>query len=97
VLTVNYGLGEGIMRISVREIEMLRALAAGEAGFVTSSHRLRLEMLGLVLDGPNGLRLTGAGREASMATIPPEPQDLGNSAVTFNAGESQHMWWRRCL
>lgn len=85
------------MRISVREIEMLKALAAGEAGFVTSSHRLRLEMLGLVLDGPNGLRLTGAGREASMATVPSEPQALGNPAGTFNAREPQQMWWRRCL
>ena len=94
---MNYGHGEGIVRISVREIEMFKALTAGEAGFVTSSHRLRLEMLGLVLDGPNGLRLTGAGREASMLTVPSEPQALGNPADTFNAGEPQQMWWRRCL
>ena len=36
----------------------------GKTPDVRSNHRLRLELLGLVLDGPKGLKLTAAGREA---------------------------------
>ena len=52
--------------LSAEDIAVLRALA-GNAPLpaINSHHRLRLELLGLVKDGPNGLKLTPAGNEAA--------------------------------
>jgi hypothetical protein len=66
------------MGISQLEIEILQALVREETPFVRSSHRLRLEMLGLVKDGPFGLCITAAGREAAGTTsaLKAEPIDM---------------------
>jgi len=49
------------MRLSPHELLILQALARGQRPTVTSKHRTRYELLGLVRDGPTGLRLTAEG------------------------------------
>ncbi|MBL0900534.1 MAG: hypothetical protein IBJ17_17785 [Reyranella sp.] len=71
------------VRISAEEQRLLRALSVGQAVKLPSAHRLRLELLGLLRDGPSGARLTPLGRqhaaaapsdeEASAAPRPDEP------------------------
>lgn len=64
------------MRISVEELKLLRALSVGQAIRLPSAHRLRLELLGLLHDGPAGLRLTALGRHhAETAPIDDEAKD----------------------
>jgi hypothetical protein len=40
------------------DIRVLKALLRGVAPTVSSAHRVRLEMLGLIADGAEGLRIT---------------------------------------
>lgn len=62
-------------RLSPHELNLLQALESGRTPAVTSSHRTRLELLGLVRDGPAGLQLTPEGhRCASKITVPVEPE-----------------------
>ncbi|MDP1965683.1 MAG: hypothetical protein Q8K93_26180 [Reyranella sp.] len=48
-------------RLSPHELLILQALARGQRPTVTSKHRTRYELLGLVRDGPAGLQLTAEG------------------------------------
>ncbi len=62
-------------RVSLNELQILQALASGQQPPLTSSHRTRLELLGLVRDGPSGVQLTDEGhrcaqQKASSATEP---------------------------
>ena len=41
-------------KLGSEDIAVLRALASGEAPNINSHHRLHLELLGLVRDGPRG-------------------------------------------
>jgi hypothetical protein len=52
------------MHYNARDIQVLRALVRGIQPEVDSEHRLRLEMMRLVVDGSDGLRLTPAGAKA---------------------------------
>jgi hypothetical protein len=64
------------MRISVEELRLLRALSVGQAVRLPSAHRLRLELLGLLHDGPAGPRLTTLGRHhVETAPIDDEAKD----------------------
>lgn len=66
------------VRISAEEQRLLRALSVGQPVKLASAHRLRLELLGLLRDGPNGPRLTPLGRrhaEAAIAEKTPKSQD----------------------
>jgi hypothetical protein len=63
------------MRLSPHELSLLKALDSGGRPAVTSSHRTRLELLGLVRDGPAGLQLTPEGHRCAgniAATAEPE-------------------------
>lgn len=60
------------LRISAEEQRLLRALSVGQTVKLPSSHRLRLELLGLLHDGPNGLRLTSLGRRHAEAAVTQE-------------------------
>jgi hypothetical protein len=52
--------------ISAQEIQLLRKLRASNADlFVTSAQRIRLELLGLIADGPRGIQLTAKGIRAA--------------------------------
>lgn len=53
------------MRLGTNDIAVLNALVRQETPEVSSAHRLRLEMLGLVRDTAGGLRLTPAGQQAA--------------------------------
>jgi len=69
------------MRVSPHELLLLQALAGGRRPPITSNHRTRLELLGLVRDGPSGLELTAEGhrraRQKVAATL--EPEKLASS------------------
>jgi hypothetical protein len=57
------------VRISAEEQRLLRALSVGQTVKLPSAHRLRLELLGLLHDGPNGPRLTPLGRRHAEAAV----------------------------
>jgi len=64
--------------VSPHELQLLQALANGRQPPVTSSHRMRLELLGLVRDGPSGLQLTAEGQrraqeKPTVAVVPEKP------------------------
>lgn len=68
------------VRLSSQELILLQALESGRRPPITSSHRTRLELLGLVRDGPAGLQLTSEGRRCACeiaATV--EPEKLAHS------------------
>lgn len=50
------------VRLSAEELRIVQALMAGEPVTLSSAHRLRLELLGLLKDGPQGPKLTDFGR-----------------------------------
>lgn len=60
------------VRISAEEQRLLRALSVGQAVKLPSAHRLRLELLGLLRDGPAGPRLTALGRQHAAAAFSDE-------------------------
>lgn len=60
------------VRISAEEQRLLRALSVGQTVKLPSAHRLRLELLGLLHDGPNGPRLTPLGRRHAEAAVTEE-------------------------
>lgn len=67
-------------RLSPHELNLLQALESGRRPAITSSHRTRLELLGLVRDGPAGLQLTPEGhRCAGKTTAIVEPERLAPS------------------
>ncbi len=53
------------MRLGTHDIDVLNALVRQQTPTVSSGHRLRLELLGLVRDTADGLRLTPAGERAA--------------------------------
>ena len=52
------------MRLSSYEIDVLRALASGGDPVLSSNHRLRFELLGLVRETPSGVLLTKLGEQS---------------------------------
>jgi hypothetical protein len=48
--------------VSAQEVQLLRKIRARESGLhLTSDQRIRLELLGLITDGPKGIDLTAKG------------------------------------
>jgi hypothetical protein len=58
-------MADGAARLSRDEILLLRALAEGRSVHLASTHRLRLELLGLINDNAAGVTLTSRGRRCS--------------------------------
>ena len=59
--------------VSDREIRLLCKLRVpGDEPYLSSSHRMRLELLGLITDGPNGIQLTAKGLRVAAADYPSE-------------------------
>jgi hypothetical protein len=50
------------LKLSDLEIELLRKLVNGEAVSISSQQRVRLELAGMIREGPNGLAVTPIGR-----------------------------------
>lgn len=67
------------VRISAEEQRLLRALSVGQTVKLPSAHRLRLELLGLLHDGPTGPRLTPLGRRHAEFAVT-EEEGSGSSA-----------------
>lgn len=59
--------------LGAQEHALLRAIARGERlpGTLSSTQRLRFELLGLIEDRADGLRLTARGK--ALGSAPPEP------------------------
>ena len=55
------------MGLSELEIGLLRTLLKGYQPLMTQSQQLRLEMFGLLREGPSGFVLTAAGRQRAVA------------------------------
>jgi hypothetical protein len=71
------------VRISAEEQRLLRALSVGQTVKLPSAHRLRLELLGLLHDGPSGPRLTPLGRRHAEAAVRgDEDKSVGTKAGT---------------
>ena len=62
-------MADGTARLSRDEILLLRALADGRPVHLASTHRLRLELLGLIHDGTKGVTLTTRGRVCSQQSV----------------------------
>lgn len=70
------------VRISAEEQRLLRALSVGQTVKLPSTHRLRLELLGLLHDGPHGPRLTPLGRRHAEAAVTDEERKATRTVET---------------
>jgi hypothetical protein len=62
--------------VSSQEIQLLRKLRArGSELYVTSNQCLRLELLGLITDGPKGIQLTAKGLRIAQSDFGAEPRN----------------------
>jgi hypothetical protein len=60
--------------VSSQEIQLLRKLKArGSEVYVTSNQCIRLELLGLITDGPRGIRLTARGLRVAESGFDAKP------------------------
>jgi hypothetical protein len=50
------------LKLSDLEIELLRKLVNGEAVSISSQQRVRLELAGMIQEGPDGIAVTLTGR-----------------------------------
>lgn len=83
------------MELSEFEIAMLRTLLKGAQPLITSSHRIRLEMLGLVRDGADGLILTAAGRQAAVSVSRFKPEPVDKPRIKTDAAGRKKLGQRR--
>jgi hypothetical protein len=73
------------MWLSSYDIAVLQSLIRGERWDIGSCHRVRLEPVGLRIDGANGLCLTVDGVKASSATATCQPE---SSVASLCAGST---------
>ena len=59
------------LKLSDLEVEILRKLINGEAVSISSQQRVRLELAGMIREGPNGIAVTLTGRSLAREN-PPE-------------------------
>ena len=57
------------LKLSDLEIELLRKLMNGEAVSISSQQRVRLELAGMIKEGPKGIVVTPAGRSLARAKL----------------------------
>jgi hypothetical protein len=62
------------LKLSDLEVEILRNLVNGEAVSVSSQQRVRLELAGVIREGPNGIVVTLTGRSLLVNNRPTRPQ-----------------------
>jgi hypothetical protein len=55
------------LKLSDLEIKLLRKLVNGEAASIHSRQRVRLELAGMIKEGPKGIVVTPAGRNLARA------------------------------
>ena len=88
-----------IIPLGAQEHEILRAIARTTATAVplSSTQRLRFEMLGLIEDRADGIRLTELGRAiaAEPSEAPPAPRDLQHHASAPRDRRGRRLGLRR--
>jgi len=57
------------LKLSDMETELLRKLVNGEAVSISSQQRVRLELLGMIKEGPKGIVVTPTGRSLARAKL----------------------------
>jgi hypothetical protein len=73
--------------LSEHEIDILRRLVSvGGGGEVSSHQRLRMEMKGLIKDGPRGIVVTALGRQLASQAPRPVPRPAGPEVLRNSKG-----------
>lgn len=60
-----------VPHLGAQEHEILRAIAKSPSFSLSSTQRLRFEMLGLIEDRAQGINLTERGRKLALEPVPP--------------------------
>ena len=58
------------LKLSDLEIELLRKLVNGESVSISSQQRVRLELAGMIREGPDGIAVTLTGRSFAREKVP---------------------------
>ena len=64
---------KNVVQLGTQEHEILRAIARSPSFPLSSTQRLRFEMLGLIEDRAKGIRLTELGRKLALEPAPTPP------------------------
>jgi hypothetical protein len=64
---------KNVVQLGSQEHEILRAIAKSPSFRLSSTQRLRFEMLGLIEDRAKGIRLTERGRKLALQPAPAPP------------------------
>jgi len=80
-----------VVQLGAQEHEILRAIAKTPTAPLSSTQRLRFELLGLIEDRANGVCLTDRGRRLALQPAPAQPppqrvQDIHRSAPRDKRG-----------
>jgi ribosomal protein S19E (S16A) len=79
------------LKLSDLEIEILRKLVNGEAVSISSQLRVRLELAGMIKEGPKGIVVTPIGRSLARA----KPAEATASGVAHEIKVSRDSRGRR--
>jgi hypothetical protein len=79
------------LKLSDLEVEILRKLVNGEAVSLSSQQRVRLELAGMIREGPNGIVVTLTGRSLAREKV----TDATASDAAPNANVSRDRRGRR--
>lgn len=82
---------KNVVQLGVQEHEILRAIAKSPSLPLSSTQRLRFEMLGLIEDRADGVCLTDRGRKLAQEPVPSPPppqaaQDIHRAAPRDKRG-----------
>ena len=75
------------LKLSDLEIEILRKLVNGEAVSISSQQRVRLELAGMIREGPKGIVVTLTGR--SLAREKPAQATASDAAADVNVSRDR--------
>ena len=75
------------LKLSDLEIEILRKLVNGEAVSISSQQRVRLELAGMIREGPKGIVVTLTGR--SLAREKPAEGTASDAAPGVNVSRDR--------
>jgi hypothetical protein len=80
-----------VVQLGAQEHEILRTIAKKSTARLSSTQRLRFELLGLIEDRANGVSLTDRGRRLALQPVPAQPppqkmQDIHRGAPRDKRG-----------
>lgn len=85
------------LRLGADELRILRDLLMGRPTHISSSHRVRLELLGLLKDGPQGPRLTSDGKRYASVQRPASASSPESSMPDKLDKKGRRMPFRRSV